>query len=390
MDKASGGGRASLRYRVFEVLERGRRRDFAARLFHVGMVVLILANVTAAVLATVPDIDARWGEALTLFDRACVAVFIAEYAARLWTVPEHPMYRQFAPLSGRVRFAATPLMLFDLVAILPFVLELLFPQFAPTWILLRLVRFLRLARYSPALATIGRVVAAERRSLLACVVLFVGLLLCAAAVMHLVEGATQPLLADMPSAMWWAVVTLTKLGNSEVVPQTLLGRLVAATVMLLGIGFFALPVAIIGRGFYDEIRRRDFVVTFGMIARVPIFATLDAATIAELVGLLKARKVAAGSVILRKGEEADAMYLIANGEVEVELPHGTKRLEEGDFFGEMALLSHGRRTATVTARRGCELLVLDAGDFDRLIERNAMLAATVRRVAEARAVEMES
>jgi len=56
----------------------------------------------------------------------------------------------------------------------------------------------------------------------------------------------------------------------------------------------------------------------------------------------------------------------------------------------MALLSHGRRTATVTARRGCELLVLDAGDFDRLIERNAMLAATVRRVAEARAVEMES
>ena len=213
--------------------------------------------------------------------------------------------------------------------------------------------------------------------------LFVGLLLCAAAVMHLVEGATQPF-ADMPSAMWWAVVTLTKLGNSEVVPQTLLGRLVAATVMLLGIGFFALPVAIIGRGFYDEIRRRDFVVTFGMIARVPIFATLDAATIAELVGLLKARKVAAGSVILRKGEEADAMYLIANGEVEVELPHGTKRLEEGDFFGEMALLSHGRRTATVTARRGCELLVLDAGDFDRLIERNAMLAATVRHRRGAR------
>jgi voltage-gated potassium channel len=203
--------------------------------------------------------------------------------------------------------------------------------------------------------------------------------------MHIVEGEIQPeRLGDLPSAMWWAVVVMTKLGHTDVVPYTLLGKFMAAVVMLLGIGFFALPVAIIGRGFYEEIRRRDFVVTFSMVARVPLFSELEAATIAELVGLLKARKVAARTVIIRKGDDADAMYLIASGQVEVALDNGNVRLGDGDFFGEMALLSRGRRSATVVARRASELLVLDAEDFEQLLARNPEVARNVRRVAESR------
>ncbi len=352
------------------------------------MVLLILANVTAAVLQTVPEVVARHGAALTLFDRLCVALFIAEYAARVWTAPEHPMFRQ-DPHHGsapgwRLRYAATPMMVVDLLAILPLILELLFPQSALVR-LLRLVRFLKIARYSPALMTIGRVIAAQRQALVACVVLFVGLLLFAAAVMVMVEGRMQPdQLGDMPGAMWWSVTVLTKLGHPDVSPLTPLGKLVAAVIMLLGIGFFALPVGIIGRGFYDEIRRHDFVVTFGMVARIPLFTALDAATIAELVGLLRARKAPARTVIIRKGEEADAMFLIASGQVEVALDGRTARLSEGDFFGEMALLSHGRRSATVTATRASELLVLDAEDFRRLMARNPELAERVREIASSR------
>jgi len=78
------------------------------------------------------------------------------------------------------------------------------------------------------------------------------------------------------------------------------------------------------------------------------------------------------------------MFLIASGQVEVMLETGSVRLGEGDFFGEMALLSHSRRTATVTARRASELLVMEAEDFDRLMARNSELAETVRRVAQAR------
>jgi len=79
---------------------------------------------------------------------------------------------------------------------------------------------------------------------------------------------------------------------------------------MLGIFCFALPVVIIGRGFYEEIRRRDFVVTFAMVAHVPLFARLDAASISDLVSILTARTVHTGTVIIRKGEPGDAMYFI--------------------------------------------------------------------------------
>ncbi len=378
----------SLRQRVFDLLERGRPRDLASRAFDTFMVGLIIANVSATILDTAPDIAEVYGRQLLLFDRICVVIFFVEYAARLWTVPEHPMMRSLTHSYSRLRFALTPMMLVDLIGLLPFLLELMFPT-EPGVRLLRLVRFVKIARYSPALISIGHVLAAVRRPLLACIVLFAGLVIAGSAIMYALEGTIQPEhLGDMPNAMWWSIVFLTKLGQVDTLPHTIAGRLFAVLFMLLGIGFIALPVGIIGRGFYDEIRRRDFVVTFAMVARVPLFSTLDAGTIAQLVGLLKARKVPPGTVIMHRGDEADAMYFIADGEVEASVNAGlARRLKEGDFFGEMALLSRGRRTANVTARRTTELLVLDIEDFDRLITLNPILAKVVRDIAEKRKIE---
>jgi hypothetical protein len=162
-------------------------------------------------------------------------------------------------------------------------------------------------------------------------------------------------LGDMPKAMWWAASMLAKIGGGDLVPPlTTLGRIIAAITVMLGIGCFALPVAIIGRGFYEEIRRRDFVVTFAMVARVPLFARLDAAAIVDLVAILRARTVPSGTTIIRKGERGNAMYMIASGRVEVESAIGKVVLEEGEFFGEMALLSREPRSATVTAVRATE------------------------------------
>jgi voltage-gated potassium channel len=373
-----------LRQRAFQILEHGRRREPASRIVDWVLIGLVVGNVAAAVAQTVPDIAARHGASLQLFDRVSVLIFAIEYVARLWTAPEHPLLRQYGPLRARLRFAATPLMVIDALALLPLLLELIFPHsaLAP---LTRLVRFLKLARYSPALATLGRLIASERRSLLACVVIFTGVLLLCAAAMHAVEGALQPdKLGDMPKAIWWSASMVAKIGGGDITPLTTLGRFIAAITVMLGIGCFALPVAIFGRGFYEEIRRRDFVVTFAMVARVPLFARLDAASIADLVGMLKARTVPAGTTIIRKGERGNAMYLIASGGVEVESAASTVRLAEGDFFGEMALLSREPRSATVTALRATDLLVLDADDFLRLVDRLPDLGARVRAVARER------
>jgi voltage-gated potassium channel len=275
-------------------------------------------------------------------------------------------------------------MVIDALALLPLLLELLFPR-NELLLLTRLVRFLKLARYSPALATLGRLIASERRALLACVIIFTGILLTAAAAMHVVEGAVQPdKLGDMPKAIWWAASMLAKIGGGELAPLTTLGRIIAAITVMLGIVCFALPVAIIGRGFYEEIRRRDFVVTFAMVARVPLFARLDAAAIAGLVGMLRARTVPAGTTIIRKGGRGDAMYFIASGRVEVESANDKVVLQEGDFFGEIALLSREPRSATVTALRPTDLLVLDADDFLRLVDRLPDIGAKVQAVAKER------
>jgi voltage-gated potassium channel len=376
---------ALLRQRTFQVLEHGRRREPASRAVDWTLIGLVIANVAATVAQTVPDIAARHGSSLHGFDRFCVLIFALEYLARMWAAPEHPMLGRYSALGARLRFAATPLMIIDALALAPLLLEWLFPHHA-LLLLTRLLRFLKLARYSPALATIGRLMARERRALLACVVIFIGVLLAAAAAMHAVEGAIQPdRLGDMPKAMWWAATMLAKIGGGEVTPLTTPGRIIAAITVMLGIVCFALPVAIIGRGFYEEIRRRDFVVTFAMVARVPLFSQLDAASIADLVAILRARTVPAATTIIRKGERGDAMYLIASGCVDVETTTGKIRLEEGDFFGEMALLSSASRVATVTAVRSTDLLVLDANDFHRLLERLPDVGAKVEAVAQKRA-----
>ena len=102
--------------------------------------------------------------------------------------------------------------------------------------------------------------------------------------------------------------------------------------------------------------------------------------------MLRARTVPAGTTIIRKGERGDAMYLIASGRVEVESANDKVVLEEGDFFGEIALLSREPRSATVTALRPTDLLVLDADDFLRLVDRLPDIGAKVQAVAKERKI----
>lgn len=381
---------ASIRSRVYEVLERSRRHDALSVSFDVFMVSLIVANVTAAVIETVPEIQARWGRELFAFDLVCVAIFIVEYALRIWAAPEHPVYRGMGAIEARLRLMRTPLLILDLVAILPIFLEIFWGQNAGFIRIIRIVRFYRLARYVPALMTLGRVLGAEWRRLAGTLVLFAALLLLTGVLMYVAEGRVQPeRLGSVPAAMWWAVVTLSTVGYGDVVPVTGIGKVIAGLTMILGIMFLALPVGIIASGFQNEIKRRDFVVNFALVARVPLFARLDAAAIAQLVGILTARRVAAGTHVVMKGDAADAMYFIVAGLVEVEIPGKPVRLREGDFFGEIALIGGGQRTANVMVIQPSELLQLEARDFRRLAERNPQIAEAVREVASQRQAELK-
>jgi voltage-gated potassium channel len=188
----------------------------------------------------------------------------------------------------------------------------------------------------------------------------------------------------IPEAMWWAIVTLGTIGYGDVVPVTALGRVVASLTIFVGLIMVALPIGIISTAFADEIHRRDFVVTWSMVARVPLFAELRAGEIADIMRLLRAQQVEPGSIIARRGEPAHSMYFVAAGEVEIELREKHIRLGPGHFFGEVAALRRARRSATVMATERTSLLVLDAHDLHALMEREPRIAGRIRDVVRSR------
>ena len=162
-------------------------------------------------------------------------------------------------------------------------------------------------------------------------------------------------------------------------PITLLGRLVAGATMIVGLGLFALPVGIVATGFVSTIHRRDFIVTLGMLARVPLFQGFDAVVLGEIMNLLRAQSVPPGTVISARGEPAQAMYFVVSGEVDVELSRGNLRFHAGDFFGELALLHKTMRHATVVTTAQSRLLMLSADDFAHLMQKHRRWKSNSRR-----------
>ncbi|HAH11135.1 MAG TPA: cyclic nucleotide-binding protein, partial [Alphaproteobacteria bacterium] len=188
----------------------------------------------------------------------------------------------------------------------------------------------------------------------------------------------------IPDGIWWALATLTTIGYGDVVPVTPLGKVLGGVVMICGLALFSLPIGIIATAFVNEIHRRDFVITWGMVARVPLFAGLDVSGVAEITKILRTRQVEPGDVITQAGALADGLYIIGSGEVRVDLSQQDITLRAGDFFGEIALLKRVRRHVTTTAVTHCKLMVIETADFAQLMEDDPTLRARIVEAADAR------
>jgi voltage-gated potassium channel len=372
-----------LRDRLYELLEHDHLPHSLGSRFVQLIIFVIILDVLAMVLASVPEYDARFGSLFGVVKVGAAVVFALEYFGRLWSVAGHSP-RKLSPTQDRVEYARSGLGIIDLMAFLPASIALFLGQ-GPALVLLGMLPFFKLVRYSPAMRSLFAALHAERRTLVGCLVILAGAVLVFASLLHVIERDVQPdKFGTIPQAMWWAIVTLGTVGYGDVVPVTPLGKLVSVFTIIGGLTMIALPVAIISTAFAEEIKRRDFVVTWGMLARVPLFAHLSATEIADIMRLLRARTLEAGDVLVRRGDAATSMYYITAGEVEIELPNQRVRLSDGTFFGEIALLHRTKRSGTVTATRKTKLLALDAQDFHALIERVPALAAHVHRTAKER------
>jgi len=250
--------RQGIRVRTATLLDVPEPDDHLSRLVDVCLIGLILINFVAVILESVVPLREQWDAQFRLLEVFSVGVFTLEYLLRVWSIvdsPSHTKYRH--PVWGRLRFMLTPMAIIDLLAVAPFwlsmfiVLDLRFLRVA------RLLRVLKLTRYSAAMNLLLEVLR-EKASVIgaAMFTLFIVLIL-AASFAYLAEHAAQPeVFSSIPQAMWWAVITVTTVGYGDVVPITTTGKAIGALLSLIGVGMVALPAGILASGFSDAVHRR--------------------------------------------------------------------------------------------------------------------------------------
>jgi voltage-gated potassium channel len=377
--------RLGLRRRIFEILEHGAAGGRASWWVGSALIGLIIVNLLAVVLGSLPDIARDYANSLAVIEYISIVVFSIEYALRLWVAVEHETGTSAHPLRARIAYATSLNGIIDLVAIVPFVLGFFLPADLRAFLVFRIFRFLKLARYSVGVRSLLDAIHEERRPLGGCVLIFAGAALVAASLMYLVEHDAQPeKFGSIPQALWWAVSTLGTTGYGDVVPITPLGKVINGLTIMCALVMIALPVGIVATAFSQNIHRRDFIVTWGMVARVPLFAGLKASEIADICRLLRTETAEAGAIVTRRGDPAHSMYFVASGGVEIELPDGEVAMGAGQFFGEIAVLRRARRSATVRAVERTRLLVLDARDFRTLVSAQPDLAQRIGDVVKQR------
>jgi voltage-gated potassium channel len=311
---------SSLRARLYLILERTEPGDTLARLVTVALVVLIALSVLAVVLESIEPLYQRYWLAFWWFEIASVAVFTVEYLLRVWVSVEAPeAARDRHPLRTRLRYIGRPSALIDLVAIMPFFLMMLGVVGTTDMRFLRAVRLLRvlkLTRYSAAFDNLLLVFRENARSFAAAFFILIVVMLVAATGMYYFEHDAQPeAFSSIPASMWWAFVTLTTVGYGDITPVTAGGKVFGALMTVVGVGMVALPTGILASAYTEQLRARteeyrqqtDFALEDGLLTEEEV---RELEHLREALGLGRST----AGTILRAGQTRATRRIVPGGE----------------------------------------------------------------------------
>jgi len=375
-----------MRKRIFDLLDPNSHEHaaFRVRLMNVFVIIIGICAVSAGTITALTPSSRIIAGIVT---QVVSFIFILEYGIRFWIAPEIKHSDNLTDIQLRRRWALSFEGIIDLLAVVP-ALSVVSGELQPgaeSSAVFVLLWVIKLSTHAPGVEVIAHVFHNERSTLAAAAALFTIALFSAATVVYWVERAGQPeAFGSIPAALWWAVVTLTTTGYGDAVPKTFLGQLLSGFVMICGICVLALLAGILATGFSAELRRREFVRVWDLVAKVPLFSEAGAITISEIVSSLRSRSYPANATIIRRGAPGDSMYFIVSGSVEVQ--KGTRKiaLYDGNFFGEMSLLNRTPRSADVVTTTPCTMLVLNAADFYVLAGKQPNLIAAIANEAKHR------
>ncbi len=233
-------------------------KTFLQRFIEVTLLLIIIINVGVSIYGTANPSLYSYKIFFQYFDGISITIFTVEYILRLWVAPIHKKYAEKS--FPRLRFALSPLMIADFLAIVPFYF-IFIPFGDPRWLrifrITRIFRVLRISKYSTAFHRILEVIKREKEELIAIFWLMLITLCFVSTLLYLSEQSNpKTQFTSIPSSFWWGITTLTTVGYGDMVPITDLGKLFGAIASVLGVGIFALPTGLLGASFYHDVAKR--------------------------------------------------------------------------------------------------------------------------------------
>ena len=226
---------ANWRHRLYEVVFEAETT--AGRAFDITLTTLILLSVCAVFAESVKWIRQLFGPELYAAEWGFTILFTIEYCLRLISV-RRPLRYVFS-FYGIV----------DLLAILPTYISLFIPGTHYLLVirilrLLRIFRVLKLTSYISEGRVISTALRASRQKITVFLVAVITIVTVVGSLMYVIEGEEHGF-TDIPTSIYWAIVTLTTVGYGDLSPQTPLGKFMAAIVMIMGYGIIAVPTGIV-------------------------------------------------------------------------------------------------------------------------------------------------
>ncbi|HZC58325.1 MAG TPA: ion transporter [Xanthobacteraceae bacterium] len=252
MARTSSG---ELRRQLAIVFEDEEPRSTVTRAFNLALGLLIVTKVSCVVLESVEPIRRHFAVEFDTFEEAATAIFAAEYVLRAWACVDYHDGRYGDPLWGRLRYLRSFFALVDLFSVLPAILSFMGAGDLRVLRLPRLLRMLKLIRHSTTFGLLFSVLREEAQSITALLFVLLLTVTISGSLMFMLEGAEQPaVFTSIPSAMWWAIETLTTVGYGDMVPVTAAGRILGGVVSIIGIRTLALFSGLITVGFLDQLK----------------------------------------------------------------------------------------------------------------------------------------
>ncbi len=235
MSRDPSSERADWRERLYVVIFESDTP--AGKAFDVALIIVILMSVVAVTLESVRDIDVVYGKWLRAAEWIFTILFTIEYVLRL-----------ICARNAR-RYATSFFGLVDLLAVIPTYLSVLLPG-AQYLLAIRLLRTLRvfrvlkLAEYLSEANLLMRALKASQRKITVFLFTVFTLVIILGSLMYLIEGVENGF-TSIPRSVYWSIVTLTTVGYGDISPQTVVGQMLAALIMIIGYGIIAVPTGIV-------------------------------------------------------------------------------------------------------------------------------------------------